>query len=558
MRLRPAAALLLAGLLFAPAAALATGAPPLADPESTNAVPRAHCGPGSLPETGVQGQVPRRDRDSGRSTQGYRCNLSLVGQYQGTGATWVQPSYSHCSYLGSFFPTTLLKSAGVQVVDASDQQHPRLSATLGSTAMALGTWESLKVHEGRGLLAATGVPIPPGIGALAFDIYDIGTDCAHPRLLNGVAGQLTMSTPVLGHEASFSPDGRTYYAITATGQVTAIDVADPAHPRVIFVGTVGPSSHGVSFSPDGRTMYGVTAVPAGVQILDVGDIQDRKPVPRIRQIGSVNWADGLFSQHTIPFTSGGHPWLYAIDEAGGGGVRLLDIADPTHPRVVREYRLEINQPSNKALAGADTGGDGAFGYDAHYCTIDRPTEPTMLACGYFQSGVRLFDVRDPMRPAELGYYNPPAQVGKERQLTNSAHAAAVYAPNVLDPNTFGVQTVVDSLSPEMNTDWCSSPPEFRPGNTLWVTCQDNGFMILRYTPYRRATTTTPSPSPTPTTTPTGAATASASAADGPLELPTSVPSGLAGPSPWSRAWPWFAAAGGLLVALGVAARRALR
>ena len=52
------------------------------------AVPRAACGPGSLPETGLQGQVPEHDRASGRSAFGYRCNLELVGQYQGlyTGA----------------------------------------------------------------------------------------------------------------------------------------------------------------------------------------------------------------------------------------------------------------------------------------------------------------------------------------------------------------------------------------------------------------------------------------------------------------------------------------
>jgi hypothetical protein len=56
------------------------------------AVPKAHCGPGSSPETGLQGQVPRRDRESGRSALGYRCNLELVGRYQGQGASWVSPS----------------------------------------------------------------------------------------------------------------------------------------------------------------------------------------------------------------------------------------------------------------------------------------------------------------------------------------------------------------------------------------------------------------------------------------------------------------------------------
>src|SRR3546814_18023029 len=77
------------------------------DPISVDAdsavVPRAVCGPGSSPETGLQGEVSRADRDSGRSARGYRCNLELVGQSQGEGASWVNPSTSHCAYLSTRF-----------------------------------------------------------------------------------------------------------------------------------------------------------------------------------------------------------------------------------------------------------------------------------------------------------------------------------------------------------------------------------------------------------------------------------------------------------------------
>src|SRR2546425_10949205 len=45
-------------------------------------VPRAGCGPGSNPETGqVQGEVTIADRESGRSSEGYWCNVELVGRY---------------------------------------------------------------------------------------------------------------------------------------------------------------------------------------------------------------------------------------------------------------------------------------------------------------------------------------------------------------------------------------------------------------------------------------------------------------------------------------------
>ena len=33
---------------------------------------------------------------------------------------------------------------------------------------------------------------------------------------------------------------------------------------------------------------------------------------------------------------------------------------------------------------------------------------------------------------------------------------------------------------EMSADWCSSPPRF-VDDRLWVTCMDNGFMVLEFT-----------------------------------------------------------------------------
>src|SRR2546421_11406022 len=66
-------------------------------------VPRANCGPGSMPESGVQGQVPLEERQSGRSKEPYSCNLEMVGNYAGQGASWQHAWYEDCAYYDQKF-----------------------------------------------------------------------------------------------------------------------------------------------------------------------------------------------------------------------------------------------------------------------------------------------------------------------------------------------------------------------------------------------------------------------------------------------------------------------
>lgn len=368
-------------------------------------VPPAKCGKGSLPETALQGQVPLADRKSGRSTKGYRCNLELLGQYQGEGASWVSQSYGNCAYVATRFPSTA-KSPGVQVLDVSDPHSPRLVQNLTTPAM-LAPWESLKVNPERGLLAAVYSPEPVGNGVAFFDVYDIKTDCRHPRLLNSVSTtELTVPADVLGHEGNWAPDGRTYWAAgLSAGVVTAIDVSNTAHPKIVYTGSTSTINHGLSVSDDGNRLYiAQIGLPGsevlqrnGMQIFDVREVQARKPAPQVREVGRVVWDDGAVGQHAIRISYAGHPYLIFVDEAGAGAARIIDISDEGIPRVVSKLKLDIHLPEHADARAADTEGTGFFGYDGHYCEVDRPADPTALACGYFQSGVRVFDIRNPVR-----------------------------------------------------------------------------------------------------------------------------------------------------------------
>jgi len=432
-------------------------------------VPRAVCGPGSQPETELQGQVSLEDRESGRSQQGYSCNLELVSQYQGVGAGWQNAWYGDCDYYDTAQNTVAL---GVQVIDARDPKNPKATTRLTSAAM-LGPWESLKVTEKRGLLGAVAAYDTAGQGPVFFDVYDVTGDCAHPVQKASVP----MDIPV-GHEGNWAEDGMTYYGSSTLEQtIAAIDVEDPSAPILVTVLQYG--THGLSTSEDGNRLYLTGSLAPGsngLHIVDISQVQARALLPMTSEIGSVTWTDGSAAQHTIPISYDGRPYILFVDEGGAGtgfsltgpagAARIIDIAEETQPRIVSKLKLEIHMPDQETAQQADTAGNGTFGYEGHYCAVDRQENPTAVACGYFQSGIRVFDIRDPHKPREIAYYNPPAQVGKNSQIPGSEHAG-------------GLGT---AQPPNLTTDWCSSQSRFvKESGELWATCQDNGFLILKFT-----------------------------------------------------------------------------
>lgn len=442
-------------------------------------VPRANCGPGSLPEDGVQGEVTLADRNDGRSQLGYRCNLQLLGQYQGVGAGWMNTWYDHCDYYDTAQNTT---APGVQVVDVSDPTHPKATANLITPAM-LGPWESLKVNQKRGLLAGVAAYDGAGNGPLMFDIYDVSKDCAHPTLLASVP----FDVPI-GHEGNWAPDGLTYYgSATFTGTYAAIDTTNPSLPQLVtvFHNPASPSSggHGLSISDDGKTAYLVSpACGNGLEIADVSQVQARAVAPQVAHVGGICWTDGSTAQVPIPIRYHGRPYILFVDEGGGsdsgsgtsgvpgGAARIIDIGDPANPKIIASLRLEIQTDKYATLNQAEIAGNGIFGYEGHYCSVDRENDPTAAACGYFQSGIRVFDIRDPYHPREIAYYNPPAQELNKANLAGSEHVG---------------QTEGHANNANASADWCSSPLRFYHAADgsweLWGQCQDNGFMALKFT-----------------------------------------------------------------------------
>lgn len=477
------------------------------DPAAANnpAVPRPEsCDAGDNPEKGLQGQTTVAERHNGASKVARSCNLKLVGQYQGEGTTWYSTAYMHkdgpnagvgCKYFGTASAgINFKKSQGVQVVDATDTSNPKLATNLTSPAFYRGTWETLKVNEARKLLAGAGVNF--GYDALAFDVYDISDDCRKPKLLNSFLGSKRVSTPsnILGHEGNWAPDGKTYYTSGLfTGSLNAIDVSDPKAPKSIYFGTSVITNHGFNLSEDGNRLYLTTGFPAGLIILDVSDIQARKAVPVVKQVGSIFWNALGLGQMSIPVSYNGKPYVITADEFAAEGVHIIDVADETRPKLTAHIQLEAQLPKNAKPRREEIAGNGWFGYDAHYCRTDTKVNPTALACGFLQSGIRVFDIRNPAKPREIAYFNPGSQMDLPREkLAGSEHAWGLIgsAPtNLSEPLNKDLPSLLrtTALRSNLTTDFCSSSGFFMgPSKTsgkhqLWVTCQDNGALFLEFT-----------------------------------------------------------------------------
>ena len=438
------------------------------------ATPQGQCGPGSRPETGMQGRVSQADHDAGLAAAGFTCNTQMVGSFAperviGTIGGFKVERYRDkagrdCAFADStlLFPSNILDmELGVNVFDMSNPTQPVRTARLITPAM-LSPHESLVVSQEGGVLAA--VLGNPAFGPGIVDIYDVSEDCRKPVLKS--------STPLglFGHESGISPDGKTFFSGSpTTSTLVALDISNPSLPRPLWAGQY--SSHGLSISPDGNRAYMASAGnPDGMVILDISEIQARKRNPQVREVSRLTWDTVTIPQNAIPFVSNGKKYVMEIDEYSGGNngllsllpvgihgplvgaARIIDVSDETTPKVISNLRLAVHNVANREEIANDPGAQNPTGgYAGHYCNMPTRVNPTIVACSMILSGLRVFDIRDPANPVEVAYFNAPV---KERVL----------------------------ILPAPASNWAMSSPAFVPERKeIWYTDGYQGFYVVKVT-----------------------------------------------------------------------------
>jgi hypothetical protein len=133
-------------------------------------------------------------------------------------------------------------------------------------------------------------------------------------------------------------------------------------------------------------------------------------------------------------------------------------------------RLDAHDPAYCSIFGSvpiTPTGPGFFGHSCHYCNVDDADDAKIAACSCFASGLRVFDISNPAAVREIAYVKPPAQGTKT--LPGSQYAMSV-------PPTF-----------KRNYDYTTTKvsfPKDRGVTTgdIWMTSQDNGFLVVRLDP----------------------------------------------------------------------------
>ena len=446
----------------------------------------------SLKEPALQGQVPLADQESGRSLKPYMWNMRLVGQQdiQNRGENGNLGWLGDCAYVAAYYggKDPLM---GMAVVDATNPKNPELVKLMPGTP---GTRESqVEANEKRKIVVVmpfrhpkTPYGDPPGPTQL--QIYDASADCKSPVRV----GTYDFGD-IITHEHRISADGNTVY-VTVGGSgsrseeeigpaLSAVDITDLANPKLFATwdladeaGMPQSGMHDLDVNDAGTRAYTnsnwlVDGVKhQGLTILDTSEVQERKPGAKIRRISSFNWGppENFGGSHSAQLvTIKGRQNVICLDETMGanaaapwGWGRIIDVTDEKYPLQISTITLQASQ----VQYAAQTNPDKAY-YGAHYMGVDDPANTSLVFFSWYSSGLRVWDVRDPYMPKEIGYYIPGARTDTKLPVSSSY--------------------------PNNKVDYVYSFIRYRPETGhIWFNSLFNGFMIAELVdnPLRQAAT----------------------------------------------------------------------
>lgn len=349
-------------------------------------------------------------------------------------------------YVGSRTDGTHL-NAGVLVVDVSNPARPTVVHEIGMPEQA-NVGESsreLRILPDQNLLLVLNhgcseaihrcaSPSLTGMSQVRSNIrfYDIsGPNAARPRLVSTYFP--SRSGPQQPHEFFVWTDPRRpsrvlLYATTPTPDTSPrpnLIVTDISRARENVFTEIATWTtridnperdnrlHSLTVSNDGTRGY-LAFLGGGFLVLDTSELAAGRPDPKVTLVtpvpNRVYWTDpGAHSAIKL----WGRDYVFVTDEVYGefggvlaghgcpwGWVRIIDIRDPTRPRIAAEYRLPSNDPSICSSVPPDQHNFASF--SAHNPTLT----PNLAILSWHAAGLQAVDLSNPEAPTSAAQWIP--------------------------------------------------------------------------------------------------------------------------------------------------------
>jgi hypothetical protein len=331
--------------------------------------------------------------------------------------------------------------------DLADPASPKLVTTFVPSAMPheLFLWVDPQNPSGRALVYSTS----PNAGSksLSLSVFDISNwRQAHISELThfDIVGQ-------------YAADQKNFCPLPDDGTTPCYDAR----------------LHSISLTPDGTRLF-MAHLGGGFLVADTSQVAQNVAKPKISLITPVNnrayWDNqGAHSAVKIP----GRPYVFTTEEIYGklgyagtqafgralsgcpwGWARVISIADPTHPAVVSQYKIDKNQQTS-CTAPTSPGYINVMAEDSFssYASHNPTLLPDLALVTWHSGGLRAVDLSDPTKPSGAGFFLPT-------------------------PNAFSV-TPDPALEPGSNNVIAWSYPIIRNGLIYYIDIR-NGLYIVRY------------------------------------------------------------------------------
>lgn len=400
--------------------------------------------------------------------------FSLVGHNDlfSRGMNAAPAMYGHYLYIGSRTDGTH-PHAGVLVVDVANPSNPAVVNEIGppdeglptSTSRELRVWPQQKLlivmnFQCSAILHACASPADAtGSQVSSFNFFDL-SDPANPTLVSTYTPSRTPHEMYLWVDTVHAGRALLYFT-TPTSSTTQpnLIVADISKARQgVFPEIVrwNPNDrfpaafrdandvrlHSLALTPNGRRAY-LAYLGGGLLIIDTSQLADAVANPKIGLLntpGDPSWGNpGTHSAVKIPGTH----YAFTTDEVYGdfvdpitgydhgcpwGWVRVLDVSDAAHPKVVSEYRTNENRPdycssggpvtasqrqwfvcdipTDAQLATAGGGQDPLNTYFTSYSSHNPTVLPYLAFVTWHSNGLQAIDLSDPLHPRVAGVFTP--------------------------------------------------------------------------------------------------------------------------------------------------------